>query len=93
MILNDAEPVALKVSEKDGVRPQQRSMKDCCWDHKTMEAKNQVQLSSIIADPPGMTNAESCEFVKKGNESVGVSRQNCGSIGKVENCQSDVFIG
>ena len=30
-------------------------------------------------------------FVKKGDDSAGVSRQYCGTIGKVENCQVGVF--
>src|SRR5687767_12143566 len=30
-------------------------------------------------------------FVKKGHDSVGVARQYCGTIGKVENCQVGVF--
>ena len=40
-----------------------------------------------------MINVDSCEFVKKGKESVGVARQYCGCIGKVENAQSGVFVG
>ena len=58
-----------------------------------MEAKHQVLLSTLIADSRGMINVDSCEFVKKGKESVGVARQYCGTVGKVENCQSGVFVG
>ena len=30
-------------------------------------------------------------FVKKGKDSIGVAKQYCGTIGKVENCQVGVF--
>ena len=88
-----AEPMALEFLEKEDVRSLQRFMKTYHWDHETMEMKHQVLLSSRIADPHGMINVDSSEFAKKGNESVGVSRQYCGAMGKVENCQSGVFVG
>ena len=88
-----AEPMALEFLGDDGVRPLQRFMKECRWDHPAMESKHQVFLSPLVADPQGMINVDSCEFPKKGQESVGVTRQYCGSLGKVENCQSGVFVG
>ena len=88
-----AEPMALEFLGGDGVRPLQRFMKECRWDHAAMETQHQALLSPLVADPQGMINVDSCEFIKKGKESVGVARQYCGSVGKVENCQSGVFVG
>lgn len=88
-----AEPMALEFLGEAGVRPLQRFMKECRWDHPAMEAKHRVSLSARIADPQGMISVDTSEFLKKGKESVGVARQYCGAIGKVENCQSGVFVG
>jgi SRSO17 transposase len=87
------EPIALDFLGKSGVRPLQRFMKNYHWDHEQMELKNQEMLSETISDPAGMITTDSCENVKKGKESVGVARQYCGAMGKVENCQSGVFVG
>jgi SRSO17 transposase len=87
------EPIALAFLDADAVRPLQRFMKSYGWDHAAMEAAHQALLAERLADPDGMLTVDSCEFPKKGTESVGVARQYCGAVGKVENCQSGVFVG
>jgi SRSO17 transposase len=93
MPAKSVEPIALEFLGEDDVRSLQRFMKTYHWDHEAMKLKHQTLLSPLIADPQGMINVDSSEFIKKGKESVGVSRQYCGPIGKVENCQSGVFVG
>jgi SRSO17 transposase len=44
-----------------------------------------------MGEPRGMMIFDESGFVKKGEDSVGVARQYCGTIGKVENCQVGVF--
>jgi len=87
------EPIALEFLDQGAVRSLQRFMKTYHWDHQAMEAKHQVLLAETISSPDGMINVDGSEFLKKGNESVGVARQYCGAVGKVENCQSGVFVG
>ena len=88
-----AEPIALAFLDANAVRPLQRFMKSYGWDPAAMEATHQALLAQTLAEPDGMLTVDSCEFPKKGRESVGVARQYCGARGKVENCQSGVFIG
>lgn len=87
------EPIALEFLDPGSVRSLQRFLKTYRWDQEAMEAKHQSMLSNWIASPEGMINVDSSEFLKKGKESVGVARQYCGSVGKVENCQSGIFVG
>lgn len=87
------EPIALEFLGREGVRPVQHFMKDGRWDHAAMERRHQELLGELIASPEGMLTVDSSEFPKKGKESVGVARQYCGRLGKVENCQSGVFVG
>ena len=88
-----AEPIALEFLDKKSVRSMQQFMKTYRWDHDAMQFTHQSMLAPMIRQPDGMITVDSCEFVKKGKESVGVTRQYCGTLGKVENCQSGVFVG
>ena len=88
-----AEAIALEFLDKESVRSLQRFMKTFLWDQQALELKHQSLLAEGIACPDGMINVDSSEFAKKGAESVGVARQYCGALGKVENCQSGVFVG
>jgi len=87
------EPIALAFLDADAVRPLQRFMKSYGWDDAAMAATHQTLLAATLAAPDGMLTVDSCEFPKKGTESVGVARQYCGAVGKVDNCQSGVFVG
>ena len=87
------EPIALRFLDGDAVRCLQRFLKSYRWDDAAMAATHQALLAEALAAPDGMLTVDSCEFPKKGTESVGVARQYCGARGKVENCQSGVFVG
>lgn len=87
------EPIALEFLEQRSVRSLQRFMKTYNWDQEAIELRHQSMLSEMIATPEGMINIDGSDFVKKGKESVGVARQYCGEVGKVENSQSGVFVG
>jgi len=87
------EPIALEFLNKKSVRSMQMFMKTFRWNHVSMQRTHQKMLAPLIAAPDGMITVDPSDFVKKGKESVGVARQYCGAAGKVENCQSGVFVG
>jgi SRSO17 transposase len=90
-----AEGIALLLLDAVSVRRLQDFITNYRWDHQGMLGAYQQALARLIVGPEdeGMLNVDSSEFVKKGTESVGVGRQYCGNLGKVENCQSGVFVG
>jgi SRSO17 transposase len=87
------EPIALEYTGPKGVRPMQIFFKDSPIKDDLMLQLYQRRLASAISGPNGMINTDGSDFVKKGKDSVGVSRQYCGVLGKVENCQAGVFVG
>jgi SRSO17 transposase len=84
------EPIALAV-EDGNVRALQRFVSDASWDEDNMIAKYRSLVNDDLGSPDGALIFDESGFVKKGQDSIGVARQYCGTIGKVENCQVGVF--
>src|SRR5882762_591469 len=57
------------------------------WDHQPLVAVLAQQVAQSIGEADGVIVFDPSGFAKKGTKSVGVARQWCGRLGKVENCQ------
>jgi SRSO17 transposase len=86
------EPMALQV-EGGSIRGMQRFISDVRWDEEQMRWNYHQLVADELGDPEGVLMFDETSFVKKGTDSVGVARQYCGTLGKVENCQVGVFAG
>jgi SRSO17 transposase len=85
------EPIALAVEDAD-VRCLQRFVSEVAWDEREMLEKYRSMVEEDMGDPEGVLIFDESGFPKKGEDSVGVARQYCGTLGKVENCQVGVFM-
>src|SRR3712207_5975871 len=84
------EPMALQV-EGGNVRAMQRGISDAVWDDAQMLRTYHRLGHEDMGDPEGVVIFDESGFPKKGHASVGVARQYCGPLGKVDNCQVGVF--
>jgi SRSO17 transposase len=84
------EPMALKV-EGGKVRAMQRLISDVVWDEEHMRWTYHHLVKDALGDAQGVVMFDETGFPKKGKASVGVARQYCGALGKVDNCQVGVF--
>jgi SRSO17 transposase len=62
------------------------------WDPKPLLATLARQVGEDLGEPDAVIVFDPSAFAKKGTRSVGVARQWCGRLGKVENCQVGVFM-
>src|SRR5215467_12217214 len=86
------EPMALRVPG-GSVRGLQRFLSEVPWDEEHMRWTYHQLVAEEMGEPDGVLMFDETGFVKKGKDSVGVARQYCGTLGKVENCQVGVFTG
>jgi SRSO17 transposase len=84
------EPMALHI-EGGNIRGMQRFISDDVWKEQQMQRIYHGMVAHDMGTPHGVLIFDESGFVKKGQESVGVARQYCGTVGKVDNCQVGVF--
>ena len=62
------------------------------WDHQPLFATLADQVGEQLGEPDAVLVFDPSGFAKKGVKSVGVARQWCGRLGKVDNCQVGVSL-
>ena len=87
------EPIAINLMNTHRVRSLQHFVSAGKWDLDLLAQRHKEETANTVADPQGVFSVDGSDFPKKGKESVGVSRQYCGRLGKVDNCQAGVFLG
>jgi SRSO17 transposase len=85
------EPIALRI-EGGNVRAMQRCLSEVVWDDAQMRHTYHGLVNDDMGEPEGILIFDETGFPKKGKDSVGVARQYCPGLGRVENCQVGVFV-
>jgi len=62
------------------------------WDPQPLVSELVRQVGAELGQSDGVLVFDPSAFPKKGNESVGVQRQWCGRLGKIDNCQVGVYL-
>jgi SRSO17 transposase len=62
------------------------------WDHGPLLDELNRQVGRELGEPDGVLVIDPSAFPKQGQKSVGVARQWCGRLGKVDNCQLGVYL-
>ena len=65
---------------------------ESAWDDAPLRNELACQVANELGEPDGVLALDPSTFPKSGKQSVGVSRQWCGRLGKVENCQIGVYL-
>jgi SRSO17 transposase len=63
------------------------------WDDAPLREELQGQIRRHLGQGDGVLVFDPSGFPKSGRESVGVARQWCGRLGKVDNCQVAIYLG
>jgi SRSO17 transposase len=81
---------AMGETHPDGL---QRLLSCRVWDAEAVCQQLRQQLAERMGYERGIGVIDERGFVKKGQCSAGVKRQDCGRVGKIENCQVGVYLG
>jgi len=62
------------------------------WDDHPLRVELASQIGSQLGEANGVLILDPSSFPKSGKESVGVARQWCGRLGKIDNCQVGLYL-
>lgn len=62
------------------------------WDDQPLRRELARQIGSQLGESDGVLAFDPSAFPKSGKQSVGVARQWCGRLGKIDNCQVGVYL-
>lgn len=62
------------------------------WDDRPLRDELARQIGSQLGESDGVLAFDPSAFPKSGKQSVGVARQWCGRLGKIDNCQVGVYL-
>jgi SRSO17 transposase len=85
-----SEPIAYQAGRHR--KPVQHFVGAGGWDDEAVMAELRRHVAQECADPDAVLVLDPSAFPKSGADSCGVTRQWCGRLGKVENCQVGVFL-
>jgi SRSO17 transposase len=85
-----SEPIAYQAGRPR--KPVQHFVGAGRWDDEAVMAELRRHVAEELADPDAVLVLDPSAFPKSGADSCGVTRQWCGRLGKVENCQVGVFL-
>lgn len=63
------------------------------WEDQPLRDELVNQVATTLGEPSGIIVLDPSAFPKSGKQSVGVARQWCGRLGKVDNCQVGLYMG
>lgn len=87
----NVEQMALGLGKK--VRSLQYFIGQSPWAGEAVTAIHQGLLGETLGEEDGIALIDESSTVKQGEDSVGVARQYCGSVGKIANGQVGVYMG
>jgi SRSO17 transposase len=74
-------------------QPLQKFVGQSPWDERPLIGELARQIAATVGEADGVLVIDPSGVAKQGKASVGVARQWCGRVGKIENCQVGVYLG